>query len=261
MKQKLLFLLAVLVGFASAVQAGPRHPKICLTNAYGEQASLRFQANEDGTTFEVFGDYDYTIFGGTIWRVKGNFDKTTGLLKFKAINPAPDHCTMWADQVNFQYTWTSELFFKGSFRNDCANYGDLTATGVAGDCGFSFQLPQGEYGGTGSRTMNRTQITLPKGQDIKEILKQVELKVSPNPAVSTTNITFTLSSSEKIQAGIYNQYGTLVYTLANTTLSAGKHSYSWNLQTINGGRAPKGTYWIKVTTSEGVVSEKIMVTQ
>jgi len=259
MNKKLLLSLALTAGILGSTIAQKTY---CLTNSFGEQATLTLVSKAGGGVFNIAGTYNYQIFGGTIWPVSGTYNKRTGALDFVATNPNPDNCTAWATTVTFAYTMTSALSFSGSFSNDCGNAGSLTASAVAGDCGFNpVKLKEGEYGTTGSHKMLRSQLPLPAGIDFNKSLSFNSISVSPNPVVREAQIKVTLGSSSKITLNIYNQNGTLVRTITSGIVSEGTHTYTWNLQTQGGAKAKTGFYTVKLVTDNGEESTQILVTE
>jgi hypothetical protein len=258
MNKKLLLSLALTAGILTSAIAGRTY---CLTNSYGEQATLKIVSKVGGGVYNIQGSYNYQPFGGTIWPVTGTYNKRTGELHFVATNPDPDFCTNWANTVTFDYVG-SGLSFTGSFSNDCGLAGALTATAVAGSCGFlPVTVKQGEYGTTGSHKMLRSQLPLPAGIDFKKSLSFNTISVSPNPVVREAQINVTLDFSAKVTLNIYNQNGTLVRTITNGIASEGPHNYKWNLQTQNGTRVKTGFYTVKLVTDDGEESTRIFVAE
>lgn len=254
--RKILLLMAVATASLTYAYAGPT---LCLTNAFGEQTTLTVTGHT-GTTFWVSGEIDYTIFGGLVWPCAGKFDLKTRTLTYTATNPEPDNCTYWATTVDFYYT-VSGVYLSGGFSNDCGNYGSLDAAVAKGACPFStVKLKPGEYGTSGSTKLLRSKSPLPKGESLEEILKINTISVTPNPVSKIANINVTLAASSKITINVYNKEGALVYTVVNGVASAGKHTYTWNLQTRNG-VAKTNYYIVKLITKDDEQSAQILVTR
>src|SRR5215831_6629579 len=199
MKQKITIFLLMLTAIASTTFAAGI--PVCLTNSYGEQASL-IATPTGGGNYDISGTYNYQIFGGTIWSVSGTFSKSTHQLHFVATNPNPHQCQDgWADYVTFDYTVTGATSISGSFSNDCGNAGSLTASAARGDCGYNpLKLKNGEFGTSGSSKMNRTALPLPKGEDLLKILNQPS--ISKNQNVSPSGIPVCLTNSYGEQASL-----------------------------------------------------------
>lgn len=75
----------------------------------------------------------------------------------------------------------------------------------------------------------------------------------PNPFITSTTISFSLSESGTVSLQIYNSIGQLVVTLANEVLEQGEHSYTWNAEGF-----PSGIYTCKLQ-GEGSVKTKKMI--
>jgi hypothetical protein len=257
---KKILLLCLAIGMASSTSLFA-NITFCLTNDFGEQTTL-WVTGRTGTTIWLEGEIDYSVFGSTIWPCKGSFDISTRTLAYTATNPNPDNCTMFATTVDFSYTWVSGLYGYGTFSNDCGNFGSLGASASKGACPFdAIAMKKGEYGSTGSHKMFRTKLPLPKGESLEEILSLNVISVTPNPVSKAANISVTLAASSKISINIYNRQGALVYTVANEFANAGKHNYTWNLQTKNTGTAKSDYYIVKLVTKNGEQSAQILVTR
>lgn len=257
MKQKILLCLAFMVGiFGTATAAGI---PICLTNSYGEQASLIFTA-AGGGMYSVSGTQNYTPYGSTEWPVSGTFNKNNGVLHYVATNPNPDNCTNWANSVTFNYTATSRSTATGAFTNDCGLSGALDASGAKGDCGyFARQYAPGEFGATGAHKMNLSKIALPNGQSLLAILGGITMNIAPNPVLHTTKIEIKMDRAANVRIQIYDQFGNLSRTILNGNLKEGVHEFFWNRMTDKGSRAPQGSYFVKVISEAGEVSQQILV--
>jgi len=258
-------LLKILAAPAPAISQNnskaPAGIPVCVVNDFGEQSSL-VATQVNSTLWAITGSIDYRFVGSTIWPVKGVYDNSKKHLHYVATNPNPDHCVNFADKVTFDYN-VSGTSLSGHFSNDCGVYGPLNATASRGDCGYSaLKLRNEEYGSTGSTKMQRSRITLPPGEALDKILAERIITISPNPAVQSTQISFTLNTKSKVTLQIYDEFGNLNCTLAkDVLLNEGKHNYTWNLRTDKGYAAQRGTYWVKAITSEGVMMQRILVMQ
>ncbi|QEC65863.1 T9SS type A sorting domain-containing protein [Panacibacter ginsenosidivorans] len=234
---------------------------VCITNSFGEQSLLTLNEYKPGC-WTVTGTHDYSIFGGSIWPVTGTYSCITKKLHYVATNPNPDYCVLWANIVTFDYD-VAELNLTGNFSNDCGYGKAFTATAVMGHCmpAANIVLKKGEYGSTGAHKMNRSELKLPKGENLEEYLKDkpVIISVTPNPAKQFAEISFSLETAAKIQVRIYDQQGNITHTLAETTLAEGKHSYKWNLKSVKGYDVPRGFYWVRIVTDKGIFSKQILV--
>jgi hypothetical protein len=233
--------------------------QICIVDDFGEESSLR-ATQQTGTTWALVGTIDFRPFGSTLWDVKGIYDRSTQQMRLIAKNPNPDFCATTADKVIFTYD-VSGRNLSGHFWNDCGVTGPLGASASKGSCGYGpHKIKDGEYGFTGAHKMLRSHETLPAGEELEKILSQPIVTVSPNPANRSTQISFTLNFKSKVSIQIYDQFGNLSRTLLKgAALNDGKHTYTWNLATDKGYIAQRGTYWIKVITDDGVITQRLMV--
>jgi tetratricopeptide (TPR) repeat protein len=76
----------------------------------------------------------------------------------------------------------------------------------------------------------------------------------PNPFNPTTNITFTLPQKSNVKLVVYDVLGKEVATLANSNYEAGKYSF-----TFNGSNLASGMYFYTLTTSQGIITKKMML--
>lgn len=259
MGKKLLFSLIVIASSLTDAMAGVK--TYCLTNSYGEQATLSLVGKAGPGLYNIAGDYDYQPLGGTIWPVTGMYNKNTGELHFVARNPSGEDCAYWADSVTFDYVMTGSLTFSGTFSNNCGNFGSVTASAAAGSCGFNaVVMKKGEYGTTGNHSMMRSQLPVPAGVDLMKSLSNSVL-VSPNPITSQAVINVTVATPTKVTLNIYNQSGMLVRIVESGIVSEGTHTYTWNLQTQSGTKVKSGLYTVKLITEDGAESTQILVTQ
>lgn len=88
---------------------------------------------------------------------------------------------------------------------------------------------------------------------------KTELKGNyPNPFNPSTNISFSLSSEQKISLEIYNLRGEKVATLINSTLPAGNHNICWNGNDSSNRKVASGVYLYRMQTM-GYTSIKKMI--
>lgn len=81
----------------------------------------------------------------------------------------------------------------------------------------------------------------------------------PNPFNPTTNISFVLGSDMPVKLDIFNVRGQKVKTLCDLPLSKGKHSLQWNGR--DGAHRPvaSGIYFYRLSTPEGIRTQKMML--
>jgi len=81
------------------------------------------------------------------------------------------------------------------------------------------------------------------------------LNIYPNPFKGNATIKFTLQETAKVNIGIIDMMGNLVYTLGEKTLQQGTNEVNFNSSDIN--IAP-GTYFLNLTINDHIVSKKII---
>ena len=80
------------------------------------------------------------------------------------------------------------------------------------------------------------------------------ISIYPNPATTQAVIQFQLKKSSHTSIIVYDINGKAIRTILNENLDAGIH-----LQPINISGLIKGTYFIKLSTDEGIQSEKLII--
>ena len=81
---------------------------------------------------------------------------------------------------------------------------------------------------------------------------------SPNPFRNSTRITYELAEWTKINLSVYDIRGNLVKILVNKEIQAGNHTVIWDGTNIKGNKIESGTYFCRLSTSEGYVETKRM---
>ena len=76
----------------------------------------------------------------------------------------------------------------------------------------------------------------------------------PNPFNPTTNISFLLKESGQTRLEVFDILGRSVALLANTSLRAGPHTFSFDASGLS-----TGTYLVRLTASDGVFNSKVML--
>ena len=82
----------------------------------------------------------------------------------------------------------------------------------------------------------------------------VELSNSPNPFNPNTTITFSIPESGHTTIKIYNSLGTVVATLVDKSVSAGKFSVDWNAKGM-----ASGIYFCRIQSGSNVAVRKLML--
>lgn len=82
---------------------------------------------------------------------------------------------------------------------------------------------------------------------------------NPNPFRNTTRITFEITEITKINLSVYDIHGNLVKVLVNKEIKAGSHTVIWDGTNIKGDKIVNGTYFCRLSTSDGYVKMKKMI--
>jgi flagellar hook assembly protein FlgD len=85
------------------------------------------------------------------------------------------------------------------------------------------------------------------------------LSVVPNPFSNSTNISFSLSQSQKVSVQIFDMQGRSIKTLVDAQTEAGTHQLTWNARNDNGSAVVTGIYLLKIQAGNFVETKKIWV--
>lgn len=103
-------------------------------------------------------------------------------------------------------------------------------------------------------------ISLRGDSDSSLNLNPVILKQNyPNPFNPTTQISFYISSDLPVALDVFNVKGQIVKSLCAADLTAGQHSFVWNGDNQAGSPVSSGIYFYRLTTPEGVLSNKMIL--
>ncbi|PIE53310.1 hypothetical protein CSA37_01875 [Candidatus Fermentibacteria bacterium] len=83
--------------------------------------------------------------------------------------------------------------------------------------------------------------------------------VTPNPAVGSTSLNFSLAAPSQVSIDVYDLGGRKVTTLVNENMQAGSHSMVWNLRDSSGSAVPAGLYQVRLTTPEFTKVNPVMI--
>lgn len=84
------------------------------------------------------------------------------------------------------------------------------------------------------------------------------LSALPNPFSEETTLRFTLERSRMVRVEVYDITGHRVRTLLSSSLFQGPHVVSWDGRSDDGRTLPNGTYFIRLTTSAGAETGKVV---
>ena len=116
------------------------------------------------------------------------------------------------------------------------------------------------YNDTDESTMETVTFVYSGVSSDEDITLVTELKGNyPNPFNPTTNISFSLANSGKVDLKVYNSKGQLVKTLVNTEMEAANHNVVWNGNDANGKSVASGVYFYRLQTKDFSSTKKMML--
>ena len=81
----------------------------------------------------------------------------------------------------------------------------------------------------------------------------------PNPLNGEVVIPISLEHPQPLKVDIYNSNGEYIKTLKNRMTNAGKTMIKWNGLTNNGHNAPSGVYFVRCTSIDRIITQKILL--
>ncbi len=81
----------------------------------------------------------------------------------------------------------------------------------------------------------------------------------PNPFNATTQIQFSLNTSDDVTLSVYDLLGRKITTLYDGALNAGTHSITWNGTNESGEVVSSGVYFYRLETSESTTSKQMLL--
>ncbi len=82
--------------------------------------------------------------------------------------------------------------------------------------------------------------------------------IVPNPATENTSVNLNLSNKSLTNISVFDMTGRLVQILNNSTLTAGSHSFTWDLNE-NNAKAKAGVYLIKIAANGYTQTKRVVV--
>ena len=82
--------------------------------------------------------------------------------------------------------------------------------------------------------------------------------IVPNPATESTSVNINLSNSSITNISVFDVTGRLVQLLNNSALTAGSHTFTWDLNE-NNAKAKAGVYFIKVSANGYSETKRVVV--
>ena len=86
-----------------------------------------------------------------------------------------------------------------------------------------------------------TSITVDALGSVVTPVAELQLSAYPNPATTSTTVTYNLPSDGNVTLGIFNAMGSLVKSIVNDVQTAGSYSVNVSLASLT-----KGTYFLKI---------------
>jgi len=86
------------------------------------------------------------------------------------------------------------------------------------------------------------------------LVSETPLQIFPNPASHSTRILCTLDQNEEAQITLFNNMGQLITVLHQGEIPVENYQIDLTLQDLS-----KGIYFVKVESSQGMSTEKLMV--
>jgi len=82
--------------------------------------------------------------------------------------------------------------------------------------------------------------------------------LSRNPNSDSFSFLIQVPADGHVDAGVFDLRGRQVLRLLSNRLAAGEHRLSWDGRDGSGAPASAGVYWVRVVTSEGQTSRKVV---
>ncbi len=95
--------------------------------------------------------------------------------------------------------------------------------------------------------------TISPSLNVKNLNSSAEMHLSPSPASESVNLKFNLSSNEFVELDLYNHLGQTIKNIHSGMSTAGLNQFYINLTSMS-----NGNYFIKLTTTNGVVFKQFV---
>ncbi len=113
----------------------------------------------------------------------------------------------------------------------------------------------GTFGGSmrGSITVN-----MASGVPGPADLRDVQLRVAPNPTFVSASIAFALPHAMDAQLDVFDLHGGLVQRLQSGTLAAGEHRVTWDGKDARGEATGSGIYFVRLKSGSAALESKLI---
>jgi hypothetical protein len=91
-----------------------------------------------------------------------------------------------------------------------------------------------------------------------QVAPAVPLASKPNPFLSSTDVSLSITSGQEGSLSIYDVAGRLVKTLYRGYLSGGAHTFKWDGRGSNGFQVPSGIYFVKFEGKNNSLTGKLV---
>ena len=81
----------------------------------------------------------------------------------------------------------------------------------------------------------------------------------PNPFNPSTEIKFSLPSTEKVYLVVYDLLGNMVREMVNEDLNVGMYTYKWMGENQNGSRVSAGMYFYQIQAGSFIQTKKMIL--
>jgi hypothetical protein len=95
--------------------------------------------------------------------------------------------------------------------------------------------------------------------DVKPV--RLAMSISPNPVLSSGEIRLAIPSNDRVSVKVYDVNGKYVETLMDKEVQAGAHQVTWEGRNKDGRRVTPGIYFVRVETTRGSLTKKMVLSR
>jgi hypothetical protein len=159
--------------------------------------------------------------------------------------------------------WT---IYSGGAPSDTCVVGDIVAytyTPVLSDAVVVTGISMYAYGDYTLQPRDDDDICHPGMADVDDNRIPVRLAISifPNPMMSAGEIRLAIPSNDHVAVKIYDVKGKYVETLMDKQVQAGEHQITWEGRNRDGRRVTSGIYFVRVETTRGSLTKKMVLSR